>query len=245
MSYHFIPLRTIRFLGKQTEHLLESPEDKKEMYINKKIVFLSLICVITILTTTILTSTWMDLLNPLALDSLLAIVFWWITGPIAEKRRTKIIKGVALVAYLDFKKKLIRELLYLVKLYCGESQLDELMNVVKFKEVFRGENEKSAWYDVANAMENDFPKWIRFFKNQSFLLREELSLLLIRIDSTNPRALTTLHTLRRRLYDIENEEADCGGVKSIMSFFWQLLAGWSFIEGYYDYDTVERAITDL
>ena len=107
MSYHFIPLRTIRFLGKQTEHLLESPEDKKEMYINKKIVFLSLICVITILTTTILTSTWMDLLKQLALDSLLAIVFWWITGPIAEKRRTKIIKGVALVAYLDFKKKLI------------------------------------------------------------------------------------------------------------------------------------------
>lgn len=183
----------------------------------------------------------MEFLETLALDAILATAVWWISGPLQEKKRGKIIKCATLNAYYDFKKAFIQQFLLQAKL--NEYNYEELLDVKKFKKVFAADKSaEKAWYSVANSIESNFPEFMYHWESEAILLKEELTLLLNKTNSHNQTAYTILHTLRRQLHQLQNVRAEYDGVKSLMRFFFDLFAGYSIVNGYKDHDEVEHSI---
>lgn len=192
---------------------------------------------------TYVTKNWMPFLELCALETIFAVGIGWFVGPFQEQKRIKIVKHAALNAYTDFKMAFIP--FFLAETGIQVYDPKKFMNVVNFRELFGSDSENNVWHQASNSIESDFHNFMLYWTNEANLLKDQLMLLLNKINSSNEEAYMAVDSFCQKLQQLQNAKTELDGVKSVMKFFYELFAGWNLGSGYKNFDQIERAIQDI
>lgn len=149
--------------------------------------------------------------------------------------RKRIIKKNFEISVIEFKKEVISTFLNMLGVtQTAEFNSEDLLNVVKFREYFKKEYSagQSKWEKVLTELESDK------FALQSLLvqleiIREESNFLLNSIELHDAWVFNFLKRLSKAVYSLKREyESNAYDISYLGHFFWDLFAGWSFVEGY-------------
>ncbi|MGE0198924.1 MAG: hypothetical protein AB7N99_02530 [Simkaniaceae bacterium] len=171
---------------------------------------------------------------------LCSYLFYFIVVFIPQKRRTKHIKKIVLIAYDDFKEEIISHLVQM-----SDQHIDNIKNLFE-PSVFRQHFPKEKWYQVANSL-YDNQKFAHTWRLKSQFLRNKIIFLLNAVEHNDSQSFSSLKIFCWNLQELEsiNLTYDYESQKQLMQFFWQIFAGWNFIKGYLKYDYIKTTICKL
>lgn len=195
-------------------------------------------------------SWWSDfynLLNAIAISFIAAYIFYILVGYIPGKKKRHIIKNNLRKQYQQLKETIINDFVNITNKIGGDiSNPDlttKLCDIKEFREYFK-ENNSKRWYQVLN--EIDGKKYLlREMLSELAILRDEISFVLNNVEIYDKQVFAFFKNLSQIIYRLELsdfETDDSDDFKSLMSFIWQMFAGWSWIEGYAEVDVVQSII---
>lgn len=176
--------------------------------------------------------------------SILASYFFYIYSVAWPARtRRKIIKSNFSFQVSEFKRTNITRFLGILKIKTDTELLVFLEQPKNFRAFFKEQYEpgQTRWDYIATIIGND--SGIRKAVLMDLeILKDESAFILNNIEITDIWVFSILKSLSVAIYNIQNEDED---ENQIMSFFWQVFAGWSYVEGYDDtpfFDSFLKAI---
>jgi hypothetical protein len=188
--------------------------------------------------------------NALTIDLLLSIivsfVFYYLVVHLPEKRRRNRIRNNFLNTYLAIKEGLLWQIVF-GSIHAGRhdlntssEQVELLKDVKSFRATFSGGKEAhEGWYAFSNHMTNDTPEFREILLLLS-QLRMHVEYVLFQDVFEDQELLDFFTRLRRHLLRLERTDASDYEKRPLISFLYELLSGWNFIEGYRDFDLIEK-----
>jgi len=195
-------------------------------------------------------------LNPLLLNFVYAIsisiiaafIFYVFNIYLPEQKRKNIIKHNFEEQYLYFKEKCIYIFLSALGKSSNAKQWEELCNLVEFKKYFKEKysNDQDRWGKVYNELELN-SLLLKDLLMQLDILRDEVSFVLNNIEINDKNVFSFFKLLSQSVYGyrLRDINLDYDEKKVLMSFLWQLFAGWSFADGYREEDIVKLMIEKM
>jgi hypothetical protein len=196
-------------------------------------------------------SGWRKLFYDLGVGGLTSLFFYGLLVRLPEFERRNRIKRSFRDQYRAFKWDCISTILGVVDGTHATKTVEELLDQKKFRAYFK--QEVSYRHD----------KWMVFINelrehNLSDLLvameifRGEVLYVLNNTDVANEQTLAFLKRISAAIFALQQQTSleqrttrDYDAVKQLGGFFWELLAGWNFVEGYQDEDFVEKMIRSI
>ena len=188
--------------------------------------------------------------NGIAIDLLLSVIvsfaFYYLVVHLPEKRRRNRIRINFLNTYLSIKEGLLRQIVF-GSIHAGRhdlntsfEQVELLKDVKSFRATFSGGREAhEGWYAFSNHMTNDTPEFREILLLLS-QLRMQIEYVLFQDVFEDQELLDFFTRLRRHLLRLERTDATDYEKRPLISFLYELLSGWNFVEGYRDFDLIEK-----
>lgn len=173
-----------------------------------------------------------------------AILMYYVLVKIPEQQKKARAKAHLLRTYDRFKEQCIATFVGLADGHYSGETVKSLMRAENFKKYFKERTgpDVDRWDDAANRM-NDYS--LRQLTVEMEILYNEFQHVMTVTDIQDDELHSFFKHLSEQLYKWRLWQEDYDGVKSAMGFFWQVLAGWSFIEGYATNDRVRERLTKL
>lgn len=154
-------------------------------------------------------------------------------------------RGESAKKHLKFQYYFFKE--FVVSICIDEIDIDtksnSLKDIKKFRVYFQ-ENNNQKWYAFLNRLEND-----ELLKDELYveidILMQQINNALNNIHINDGRSLRILTRLSQRAYRLKYSNTSTDEIKYIGGFLWEIMAGWSTINGYYDIDIIENSILTL
>jgi hypothetical protein len=166
-----------------------------------------------------------------------ALITYYLLVRLPEHERKRRIKKHLLFSYQAFKESAIQTFLGCAN---DSYSLDDVA-LLSSQSAFRRHFKESVaqgqekWDVVANNIE-DFH--IRQLVIEAEVLLGEFQHAISAVDVPDPEVFKFMKHLSSVLYRAKNWSSDYDGVKQVLRFFWQLLAGWDPVKGYQDEEYV-------
>lgn len=120
-----------------------------------------------------------------------------------------------------------------------------LMDVTQFRKVFsHGKELNEGFYAFRNYIQSN-EKAFRSIIFKFKLIGRQLDFVLHAIEVRNQQQFDSLKWLEESLFELDELHADYDNEKILCQLIWALFAGWSMIDGYRDYDPIEKAISTI
>ena len=160
-----------------------------------------------------------------------------------ETKRHNIVQGHLRAQYEEFRRNIVDICLRAeVKSYSIDIELNKrLQDMFEFRRYFSDDNDKR-WYAVLNGLQGD-KEILEDLYVEIDLLMQQITYALNNIHIKDDEALRFLtrlsqHTYRLRNTDVYSHEP----IKYVGGFLWDVMAGWSVINGYREEDIVSKSI---
>ncbi len=118
------------------------------------------------------------------------------------------------------------------------------MSLEAFRDYFKQDvgGRTTRWHEVANKM-TDYYLDVTLSRMET--LRQEIAFVMHNTDIDDEKVMAFLKRLSNAMLMQRNATRDYDAIKSFLGFFWQLFAGWDFVEGYRARDIAEEMIESI
>lgn len=187
-----------------------------------------------------------EIISNISLGFIVSVVFYLLVVWLPTKRKRNLIKNNYKKQYSAFKKGMI--IVFLSA--SGKSYNSELLNKLgvqpEFKRYFKEKEQVSQsqdrWHVVLNGLEEHHLKDILM---ELELFVSETDYVLNNIEFKDKKVFEFLNELKRTVYRFKNSTLEYEDVKMISQFIWQIFAGWSWSEGYLEFDIIQDMIDEI
>lgn len=180
----------------------------------------------------------------LSVGALSAIGMFYLLVRLPEYERKNRIKRHLNFSYQSFKRSVIQIFVGSIQGFYNSETVDRLMDQREFRAFFKepyvpGQDK---WHGIANKM-SDF--MLRQLVLETEVLLNEFQHALSVVDIRDPEVYSFMKRMSEALYRAKNWSADYDGTKEVLGFFWSILSGWSFVEGYSEREYIADMISEL
>jgi len=187
---------------------------------------------------------WNELIYNLSAGTLISVVFFWLFARWSEHKKKERIKRSFGAHYRVFKIACIENFLAVADGVFDSELPETLMPLEAFRKYFKQDvrHLTTRWDEVANKM-TDYYLDVTLSRMEA--LRQEIAFVMHKTDIDDEKVMAFLKRLSDTMLMQRNATRDYDAIKSFLGFFWQLFAGWDFIEGYRVRDIVEEMIESI
>lgn len=187
---------------------------------------------------------WNKLLYDFGAGCVITVVFYWLLGRLPEQRKRERIKKSLRAQYRAFKLSCIENFLAVADRGFEGGMPEKLLSVDQFRDYFKEQvkTDRNRWHDVANNMT---PFYLSVTLARMEILRNEISFAMHNTDLSDGEAFDFLKRLSNAIIMQRNATTEYDSIGSFLGFFWNLFAGWDWVEGYRGRDIVEEMIESI
>lgn len=184
---------------------------------------------------------WNSLLHTLASGTVLSVLFYWMLVEVPRYRKRERLKRSFVARYRSFKLQCIDIFLVLSKSPCDHQTAVRLLEPSEFRHFFKEDtgDHQNRWHRFLNGL-NDY--YLEALARKMEHQRDEFKLFLLSIESEDEELVGLLHRFADSTFYHVTRSDDYDEVKALGGYFWELFAGWNFIEGYRKEDLILEAI---
>lgn len=170
----------------------------------------------------------------------LALIFF------PRSRRLRIVREQFTADTDYFKTNIIQCLMQCSGSYGGTVQVEQLKDPKSFRKYFKVDVSPSQnrWHVVMNEVQRN-PEMYRTIVYQLEQYREEILYVLSNVKIDDPKVYRYFKIVAERIYKIAHDEHFGEEIKVLTAFLWEILANWSFIEGYHDQDMLQVMMQNI
>ncbi|MEQ1531249.1 MAG: hypothetical protein ABL925_18175 [Methylococcales bacterium] len=175
----------------------------------------------------------------LSVGVLSAIGMFYLLVRLPEYERKSRIKRHLQFSYQSFKRSVIQIFVGAIQGAYSTETVDKLMEQRQFRDFFKepfapGQDK---WHGVANAL--------RQLVIEAEVLLNQFQHALSVVDIRDPEVFSFITRISEALYRAKNWSSDYDGTKEVLRFFWSILSGWSFVDGYTEREYIPEMIDKL
>jgi hypothetical protein len=180
-----------------------------------------------------------------------SFLLYYLVGYLPAERKRKALRANCKRMYLNTKTQILFDILSgsvrggRTDIGISSDLIDALMNPVAFRKFFeKGREADEGFYAFSNYIQrNDeaFRSIVFKFK----LVARQLEFVLSNIDFEDEKSFQGLKWLEHSLFALDELHADYDTVKSLGQTIWAVFTGWSMVDGYRDFDPIEKAIDEI
>lgn len=187
---------------------------------------------------------WNSLVFTVSSGCFISVVLFWLLVAYPEQKKRLRLKAHFERSFESFKLACIENFLCVADGGFSAEKPRKLLPVQEFKRYFKEEvvPGKTRWDEVANKM-TDY--YLQVTISRIELFRGEISFLLREIDLSETDEFVVFRNVSDALFMQRNADLDYESINSFLGIFWQLFAGWNFVEGYQEVGLVERVIDQV
>ena len=185
---------------------------------------------------------WNNLMYEGGLGVVVSIAFYWLLVKIPESTKRRRLRSFLSRSYAAFRKEVVIQFLFASRGSAPLDLVDKITEQSKFRSYFKQPSELvngDKWHDVANNI-SERQLYDLLIVTES--LRDDIIYVLNNTDIGDERSFLFLQSLRRAINAHNFSSTDYDDQKSLMGFFWLILAGWNPVEGYKENDPIQRII---
>lgn len=185
------------------------------------------------------------------MSGVVSSLFYYIVVYLPEQRQRKIIKENIQKTYTRVKKDLALAIIHASnkggrnELSANQETINKMLTRKGFRELFEGGiNADEGFYAFENQMTTNTPEYEEIIFHLKILLRS-IKMVLDNYRIDNNKTYDFFRNLEIHLYKIEHNGCGYDESKLLCTFIWEIFAGWDFIEGYINFDKVEKLIKEI
>ncbi|EKO3618609.1 MULTISPECIES: hypothetical protein [Vibrio] len=176
-----------------------------------------------------------DIVFNLSCGMLISIWFYFLVVWLPEKKKKKRVKSHFISQYTEFKRQLIMHIVGACREPYKADLLRNLMEPQAFKEYF---NEKltadqERWHVFLNNLDKAL---LADILNEFEAFKEATSYLLSNVQVDDDEVFSFLHRINTISITLKGVSVENDSLKQLSRLLWEILAGFSWIDGYRDYD---------
>jgi hypothetical protein len=190
-------------------------------------------------------STGNTIIFDLSTGFLVSMIFYLLVVWFPDRQKKNIIKHNIEEQYRFFKEDTINILLNV----CVAGSYDakyptNLLDQDEFRKYFKENVSESQtrWDAVFNGLDD---YWIKEILIELEILLNEVTFVLSNVYIDDPNVFSFFKRLSQSVYKLKNSSLEYDDLRKLTDFLWQLLAGWSVIDGYRDEDIVKVMIEKI
>jgi hypothetical protein len=166
---------------------------------------------------------------------LVSIWFYFLVVYLPDLNRKHRIKNHFIAQYNEFRRALIIHILACCREPYSINLTNTLTDITKFREYFKVEvlPDQERWHVFLNNLD-DYELHSILLEFEAF--KDSISYLLSNIDIQNQDVFAFLHRIRTIYTTQKNVNINDDSLKSLSRLLWEMLAGFSRVDGYRDYD---------
>jgi hypothetical protein len=168
-----------------------------------------------------------------------------------ERRKKNIIKTNLKASYLNIKRDILWQVVFASKkggrndLSTDSETIDNLMSMQKFKDTFsEGREGNEGYYAFCNQMGSETPEFREILLKFRMLARQ-IEYILDNYGFEDQQVFDYLKRLEMFLMRMEVQKPGYDESKLLCNFIYELFSGWDMIDGYRDYDQIQKLIDDV
>lgn len=183
----------------------------------------------------------MEFFYVLSVSTISAAIFYLFQVYIPSRKRHKIIKNNFEKTYISFKERCISIFISSVNGTYTVKEVEALLDLTAFRDYFKEEIEPGLkrWDEVANSLDD---RTITQLLIEIELLKEETDFFLNNVILYDQEIFGFLKRLKNTYYEMKSIDMDYEDYKTLLKFFWEVFAGWSFVTGYRDKDIFKEML---
>lgn len=177
----------------------------------------------------------------LAAAVLASLFTYYLLVRIPEHERNIRLRSSLLASYRQFKEAVVAIFIGAADGSYTHEKVEALCQQTTFRTYFKephcpGQNK---WDAVANRMDDTM---LRELVLECEILLREFQHVIDKVDIKDPELYSFMRRLSTALYCAKDWSSDYGGTERVLGFFWQILSGWSAVNGYSDREYVTDMI---
>ena len=180
----------------------------------------------------------------LSIGYLVSVFFWLLVVYVPERARRSVLREHFAASYARFREAAIQVLLW-ASIGTHDSTLPaKLLDPQKFREFFEADKSRN-WYAALNGLQGE-PERLREVVLELKVLADEAAYILSSGIIKDPKVHRLFAVLKENIYRLNHSDVyTYDQVKYVGRFLWELLANFSFGEGYVDHDVIQVNIERL
>ena len=185
-----------------------------------------------------------SILFNLSVGFLVSLFFWWLLVYMPQEKKRQILRTNLINRYKYFRLSIIQIFLFACQGSYESEQPEKLLNNETFKKFFK-DNESKNWYAVLNGLE-DRPNWVQEILVEMEIFSKEIDYVLNNADIQDEKVHSFFKNFESHIYKLNKSPTYSGDqVKYLGNFLWEILAHWSWVEGYRKNDVVQDMIHSI
>ncbi len=186
-----------------------------------------------------------QLMNAFATNFVISSVFYFMVAYLPERQKRNRIRRRMEKQYKEFKLSCID--IFLIMSSSQEYQNREmLLELSEFRRYFKNNNTQSEtrWDAVANGVQgSEF--YLKELVHELNVLSEGLCYVRSAIDIHDEEVFDFLRRASQIIRRLETTEPNYDDIKSLCRSFWEIFAGWSFVDGYREADVINDMLVKI
>ena len=175
---------------------------------------------------------------------LVSMIFYLLIVWFPDRRRKDIMKKNLGEQYQSFKVETIQILLTACGTMHKQNLRKQLTELVEFRNYFNERvNESQVRWDIVMGGLDD--RLLKDLLVEFEVLLREVTYVRNNVNIENPNVFSFFQRLSQAVYRMKNTTLEYEEKKLLLRFFWELFAGWSFIDGYREDDIVSVMIESI
>jgi hypothetical protein len=176
-------------------------------------------------------------LNGITINIIAAYILYILVVYNPTKIKRSIIKSNLRQQYKRFKETIIDRFLAITNNTGNPDLTEKLCDIIEFRKYF----DEEKWYGVLNGIDGN-KYLLQEMLSELAILRNEISFVLNNVEIHDEQVFAFFKSLSQIIYRLEQSDFETDDFKNLMSFIWQVFAGWSWIDGYAEKDIVQTII---
>ncbi len=184
---------------------------------------------------------WNAIFNTMASGAVISLFFYWVLVELPQYRKRERLKRIFASQYRSFKLQCIDIFLVLSNSTNDSETAVRLLEPDEFRKYFKQDagDHQILWDRFLNGL-NDY--YLEALARKMEHLRDEFRFFLLAVESEDEKLIELLKRFTETTHYNVTRSEDYDEVKSLSGYFWNIFAGWSFIDGYRSDDIVLEAI---
>lgn len=190
------------------------------------------------------------LLNLLS-GGLISFLFYFLVVVLPERRKKEMIKRNLKKVYIGIKEDLLWQIIFASQkggrrdLVASSETIERLLDIEGFRNAFQGGREgDEGWYAFCNHMSEDNSELEAILLTLR-ILRKQIEYILYNFEIDDSDSFDAMKRIESYLVHLETTKAGYDEPKALCGFLYSLFSGWNIIEGYRDYDHIQKTIEEL
>jgi hypothetical protein len=176
-----------------------------------------------------------EIIFNLSCGMLISIWFYFLVVWLPEKKNKKRVKSHFISQYTEFKRHLIMHIVGACREPYKGDLLSNLMEPQAFKDYFKEKVtvDQERWHVFLNNLDNDL---LADILNEFEAFKEATSYLLGNVQVDDDEVFAFLHRINTISITLKGVSIEDDSLKQLFRLLWEILAGFSWVDGYRDYD---------